>query len=217
MNEEQRINYYSVIPATVRYDHRLAPAEKLLYGELTALSNKEGYCYAKNRYFADLYNVAIGTVSRWLSNLQKFGYIIIEIIRNNKKEVTERRIYISDTPYTQKCLYPTNKNVKNNIKDNNTFNLIINNSDKISDEFYEILDSLELLYPQRLLLSMQEDGMCKLKTIIVVLYEIYSSNLKYILHRVDRNTLIKLYSITEMNNPENLKGYFKKSVINNYF
>lgn len=217
MNEEYKINYYSIIPATVRYDTRLAPAEKLLYGELTALSNKDGFCYAKNRYFADLYNVAVGTVSRWLSNLQKFGYIIIEIVRNNKKEIVERRIYISDNPYTQKCLYPTNKNVKEDNIDNNIFNEIINNSDKISNDFYDILDTLELLYPQKLILNMQQDSMDKIKNIIVVLYEIYNSNLKYILRKVDRNTLIKLYSISEMNNPENLKGYFKKSVINNYF
>ena len=217
MNEEYKINYYSIIPATVRYDTRLAPAEKLLYGELTALSNKDGFCYAKNRYFAALYNVAVGTVSRWLSNLQKFGYIVIEIIRNNKKEIVERRIYISDNPYTQKCLYPTNKNVKEDNIDNNIFNEIINNSDKISNDFYDILDTLELLYPQKLILNMQQDSMDKIKNIIVVLYEIYNSNLKYILRKVDRNTLIKLYSISEMNNPENLKGYFKKSVINNYF
>ena len=216
MNEEYKVNYYSIVPATVRYDTRLAPAEKLLYGELTALSNESGYCYAKNRYFADLYNVTVGTVSRWLSNLQKFGYIIIEIIRNNKKEVVERRIYIADTPYAQKCLYPPHKNEKDNI-DDEIFNKIINNSDKISNDFYEILDTLELLYPQKLILNMQQDSMDKIKNIIVVLYEIYNSNLKYILHKVDRNTLIKLYSISEMNTPENLKGYFKKSVINNYF
>ena len=216
MNEENKSNYFAIIPATVRYDQRLTPAEKLLYGEITALSNKEGYCYAQNRYFADLYNVAIGSVSRWLSNLQKFGYIIIEIIRNNKREVIERRIYISDNPYSQKCVYPTNKNVKDNI-DDELLNKITNNSSEISEEFYEVLDSLELLYPQRLILNMQQENLQKINVIINVLYELYNSNLNYILRKIDRRTLSKLYSISEMNNPDDLKSYFKKSVINNYF
>lgn len=228
VNEENRCNYYSVIPATVRYDTRLKPAEKLLYGELTALSNKEGFCFAKNKYFAKLFNVTNGTVSKWLSHLQKLGYIFIEIIRNNQKEIIARHIYISDTPYGQKEPYPycskqqypmVKNDIDNNINYNidDLFNLIINNSNEIPEDFYEILNSLEFLYPQRLISVMQQDNLEKIKLIISVLYEIYSSNLDYILNKVDRETLIKIYSISEMNSPDNLKSYFKKSVINNYF
>ena len=47
MNEKNRANYYAIIPAKVRYDKNLKPAEKILYGELTALSNKNGYCHAE--------------------------------------------------------------------------------------------------------------------------------------------------------------------------
>lgn len=228
MNEENKCNYYSIIPATVRYDYRLKPAEKILYGELTALSNKEGYCFAQNKYFAELYNVTVGTVSKWLSHLQKLGYIVIEIIRNNKNEITTRHIYINDTPYGEKKPYPycekeqypmvkndIDNNINNNIDD--LFNLIINNSSEIPEEFYEILDYLEFLYPQRYILNMQEDNIDKIKVIISVLYEIYNSNLNYILRKINRDSLIKLYSISEFNSPNNIKNYFKKAVINNYF
>ena len=50
MNEENNISYYSILPATVRYNEQLKPNEKLLYSEITALANKNGYCYAKNKY-----------------------------------------------------------------------------------------------------------------------------------------------------------------------
>ena len=87
MNEENRINYYAIIPATVRYDKNLKLAEKLLYGEITALANKNGYCYALNRYFANLYSVSIETVSRWLAHLRQLGYIKIIIQRDKNKNI----------------------------------------------------------------------------------------------------------------------------------
>ena len=68
MNNEDgiiRCGYYAVIPATVRYDNRLKYPERLLYGEITALSNKQGYCFASNKYFSKIYDVSITTISRW--------------------------------------------------------------------------------------------------------------------------------------------------------
>ena len=40
MNDKEQPNYYAIIPATIRYDNNLKPAEKLLYGEITALANR---------------------------------------------------------------------------------------------------------------------------------------------------------------------------------
>ena len=53
MNEENKIGYYAVIPATILFDKELKPNEKLLYAVITALSNKEGYCYASNTYLGE--------------------------------------------------------------------------------------------------------------------------------------------------------------------
>jgi len=71
----QEPNYYSIIPANVRYSKKISPSEKLLYGEITSLSNKMGYCWAENSYFAELYKVAKETVSVWVSNLKNAGFI----------------------------------------------------------------------------------------------------------------------------------------------
>lgn len=91
-------NYYAVIPASVRYDARLKPIERLLYGELTALAQKDGYAWASNRYFADLYGVSKETVSRYLSDLQSCGYI--KICLDSECGMT-RRILILGTALTE--------------------------------------------------------------------------------------------------------------------
>ena len=83
-------NYFGVLPAKVRYDDNLNSNAKLLFCELTALSNKEGYCFATNSYFAKLYKCSTRSISAWFSELQKYGYIHIEII---KEKGTFRKIY----------------------------------------------------------------------------------------------------------------------------
>ena len=102
----EKPNFYGIMPANVRYDKNLKPMEKILYTEITALSNKEGYCFASNSYFGELYEVNKKTVSTWVNNLEKQGYIkIVLIYKQGTKEITERRIYINQK------VSPVNKNV----------------------------------------------------------------------------------------------------------
>ena len=107
MNEDNiRSSYYAIIPAYIRYNKELKFAERLLYGEITALSNKQGYCFASNRYFANLYDVSISTISRWISHLVELNTLYVEVVRNDKKEIIERRIYVIDNPYMQNNQHP---------------------------------------------------------------------------------------------------------------
>lgn len=118
MENLERPNYYAVIPANVRYSD-VSPSAKLLYGEITALANKTGTCWASNKYFAELYGVAEFTVTRWVKELESAGFVTTKI---NKSAGNKRLIRITDVP-THKNVgtYPQKAQVNNNTK-NNTSN-----------------------------------------------------------------------------------------------
>lgn len=80
-------NYYAIIPAEVRYNDKLSPNAKLLYGEITALSNKKGMCWATNKYFADLYNVSEVSISKWVSQLIDQALIRTQTNKDGKREI----------------------------------------------------------------------------------------------------------------------------------
>lgn len=140
-------NYYAIIPANVRYDKRLNSSAKLLYGEITALTNEKGYCWASNRYFAELYEVSTSTISRLINLLYEYGYIKIVYIKNNEN-IDKRKIYMSfdketgigkndktvcekiSAPYDQKC----EDGICKNVKDNNTINNKTNTREKEDPE-----------------------------------------------------------------------------------
>lgn len=117
-------SYYAIIPANVRYDKRLKPNTKLLYGEITALCNERGFCWAGNEYFADLYGVNKETISRWVSDLIKFGYLNREIIyKEGTNQIINRYLRINQYPIDEKRNTPIDEKVKdNNTSFNNTFN-----------------------------------------------------------------------------------------------
>jgi hypothetical protein len=147
--------YYAIIPAEVRYDETLKDKAKLLYGEITCLSNKNGYCYASNKYFADLYKVSVTTISTLISNLIDRGYIKREIVyKEGSKEILHRYLKIIKDPYLKNFKDPYLKNfkegIKENLKDNNTsINNIKQNNTRVNikkvskkeESFDDIIDN----------------------------------------------------------------------------
>lgn len=126
-------SYYSILTADVRYDEKLNASEKLLFSEITALSNKHGYCTAGNGYFSKLYNVSDRSVTRWIRHLKELGYLkYVPIYKKDSKEVAERRLYpltnskdpLDKNVYggRQKCPRPLDKNVEDNITSINNIN-----------------------------------------------------------------------------------------------
>ena len=83
--ERMKPNYYCVIPAHVRYNANLTNFAKLLYGEISALSNALGYCYATNEYFARLYNVTTRTITSAIAQLEQMGAIYVRTVNNTRR------------------------------------------------------------------------------------------------------------------------------------
>lgn len=214
MNEENKPAYYAIIPSEVRYCEELKFAERLLYGEITALAGKEGYCFATNRYFGELYHVIPGTISRWIKHLENLGFVKTEVIRNDKNQVTERRIYINECnrefiqntykqnkqyPYEQNCIYPISRNAKDNninIRIDRFFNYLINIKGEIPrdvEELYKMIEKLELNYTEEIIKTFTEENKEKIKIIIYCVREIFESNKRNILLKATREKLIEIY------------------------
>ena len=123
MKENNQPSYYAIIPSSVRYDTKLSPVAKLLYGEISALTNKEGFCWAENEYFAELYNLHKQTISRLIQQLRHGGYVKITLeYRKGSKQVKRRLLHILDEGinknvdrYIQKTVFPIHKNVEEKI------------------------------------------------------------------------------------------------------
>ena len=143
MSEEQLKSYYAIIPANVRYDAKLKDKAKLLYGEITALCNEKGYCWATNDYFANLYGVSKTTISLLIKNLIEGGYLESQIVyKEGTKEILNRYLSIVKDPIKENLNTP----IKEKLKDNNTsINNTFNNTYYINEELNELfIDFLKM-------------------------------------------------------------------------
>jgi DNA-binding transcriptional ArsR family regulator len=151
--------YYGIMPADVRYDSNLKPMEKILYSEITALSNMNGKCTAGNDYFSKLYGVSKSTVSRWFSNLKKQGYISITFTYKEDKSIDKRIVKISNSKINtpnqndqqgddKKVKTPHDKKVKDN--NNPTDSLNNNPTDSNKKELSDLDRTLNEYYDMRI-------------------------------------------------------------------
>ena len=85
-------NFYSILPAYIRYDEKLTDKAKLIFSEITSLCNANGECYVQNKYFENQYSLSERTVTRIISLLKNRGYIEINYIYKTKSKEIEKRI-----------------------------------------------------------------------------------------------------------------------------
>lgn len=104
MAERPKPGFYAVIPADVRYDERIPPNAKLLYAEISALSDASGVCNAGDEWFLRCYGLSDRTVRRLLSSLEEAGYIRTETVRDPETgQITGREVYLG-AAYAAKIL-----------------------------------------------------------------------------------------------------------------
>ncbi len=118
-NNPNRPNYYAILTADVRYDQRLNPMQKLIFAELTALSNSQGFAFPSNEYLADLYGISTVSISRHISKLNELKYIRIE--QEKRGFGTTRKIYI---------LHDSRLNNNDKSRHNNSMSPPLNKIDK---------------------------------------------------------------------------------------
>ena len=142
-------SYYAILTADVRYDKTLKPLARLLFAEITALCNKEGYCWASNQYFADLYEVDKTTVSGWIGQLKTRGYITVQLeYKEGSKQILNRYMKINGEGIDeitktsfQKDVDPIDQKTKVNTKTNTKTNITVNS---VGD-----FDSFWRFYPRK--------------------------------------------------------------------
>lgn len=87
---KEKPNYYAILDADVRYDETISMTAKVIYAEITALTQKEGYAWASNKYFSDNFGISPSQVSRVIKELKESGYISIEIKDHYMRKITLR-------------------------------------------------------------------------------------------------------------------------------
>lgn len=124
MDQEQvqKPGYWAVLPAAVRYDPQLPPSAKILYAEISALTDQRGFCFASNDYFRKLYGMSERTLQEQLRALKRRGYIAIS---DGDGGAGRRKIYAGINPMqdnpAENCGVTPQKTAgsNNNKKDNN--------------------------------------------------------------------------------------------------
>lgn len=145
-DKKQQPTYYAIIPAPIRYNKELPAGAKLMYGEITALSNQNGYCYASNGYFADLYACSKQAISKWIKTLESFGYVKISYQGGRGNQ--QRRVSIAIDSYQLQLrgVSTTVEGVSTGVDHNNTSNNNTSNNKKeeaLSENETDSLNSQE--------------------------------------------------------------------------
>ncbi len=113
--KKSKTGYFYQIPVLIAEDKNLPNAAKWLYGLLTTLVDKHGYCFASNKWLGKKMNVRPEYISTMLVKLEDKKWIIIE-----NKQTKWRRVLLR---FSKSTLKKSQKYFKEKLKvksDSNT-------------------------------------------------------------------------------------------------
>ncbi len=91
------------IPAKIWLDKTIPPHRKMILGEIRALSENTGWCYANNAHFADWMGCKVSNVSFHIKALKDAGMIDVVFSNDNgggRKIRVNQEWYFSQSPYS---------------------------------------------------------------------------------------------------------------------
>ena len=151
------------------------------------------------------------------------------MIKNEKGEIIQRRIYPNDSPYNQSRVHPYTINRTYTYAINGTegmspkgqyniisinmldslFNYIIKKEKQIPNVFenyeekiFEVLNKFELVYPEYIIETMSNEILDKLKTVCYALALAVKENVSHLLYKTNRDKLFSLYDECKLREQE---------------
>ena len=107
-NEQDKLYLpkFCLIPLEARLNKKLPDSAKIYLGEINVLTNKHGYCWAKDEDLAEMKGVSIRTIESWHKDLEDQGFIKRDTYREHYTYAerpgvfikTKRKIYVIEEP-----------------------------------------------------------------------------------------------------------------------
>jgi hypothetical protein len=103
------------LPANVRYDKRLSSSAKILYAEIRALCNQEGYCWASTKHFEEAHGMSKRSILSMMADLETCGYIVRGRAENGERHITLAEQVQKTAPHgAENCTPPPSPLIYNN-------------------------------------------------------------------------------------------------------
>jgi DNA-binding MarR family transcriptional regulator len=118
---------FVTVSIEIMHDANLNQSQKFILAEIEQLSELEKGCVASNQHFADLIGITKENVSRNINDLQKKGYIVLEIVTGTRNHIRMITLTTLVRPTYQNSKTPLLKQQES--KENKTSNKTINTYD----------------------------------------------------------------------------------------